>query len=236
MTYVHQLVFGFYPYIALAVFVVGSIVRFDHGQYTWRSGSSQLLRAKALRWGSNLFHVGILLLFVGHLFGLLTPPAVYHALGLSSSAKQILAMAAGGLFGLVCFAGLTILVWRRLYDPRIRATSTPMDIFILLLIHVQLILGLATIPLSMHHLDGNNMVLLGEWAQRIVTFQDGAAAQIADVHWIFKLHIFLGLTMFLVFPFSRLVHIWSAPVWYVGRRYQVVRRAGNGAARQGAGR
>src|SRR5512145_607098 len=236
MTYVHQLAFGFYPYIALAVFVVGSIVRFDHGQYTWRSGSSQLLRAKSLRWGSNVFHGGILLLFVGHLFGLLTPPAVYHALGLSSSAKQILAMAAGGLFGLVCFVGLTILVWSRLCDPRIRATSTPMDIFILLLIYVQLILGLATIPLSMLHLDGHNMVLLGDWAQRIVTFQDGAAAQIVGVHWIFKLHIFLGLTMFLVFPFSRLVHIWSAPVWYVGRRYQVVRRAGNGAARQGAGR
>jgi nitrate reductase gamma subunit len=228
---IHEFLFGYYPYIAFSVFLVGSLLRFDREQYTWRSGSSQLLRRRTLRVGSNLFHIGILLLLMGHLVGLLTPPAVYHALGLTTSAKQILAMAAGGVFGTLCFIGLTMLVLRRLLDPRIRATSSPMDIAILLLIYAQLMLGLWTIPVSMHHLDGENMVKLADWAQHIVTLRPGAAAYIADVDLIFKLHIFLGMTIFLVFPFSRLVHIWSAPVGYLGRPYQVVRRRGNGLAR-----
>ena len=203
MSYLNTLLFGYYPYVTMSVFIIGSIARYDRDQYTWRTGSSQLLRAKELRLGSNLFHIGILLLFVGHFVGLLTPPAVYHGLGLSTSAKQILAVVAGGVFGGVCAKGIYILIRRRLTDARIRATSSRMDIFILLLIGVQLALGLLTLPISISHSDGANMLLLSEWAQRIVTFRSGAADQISDIGIIFKLHLFLGMTIFLVFPFSR---------------------------------
>lgn len=224
LQFVQGLLFGVYPYVAFSVFLLGSLIRFDHGQYSWRSGSSQLLRRRQLMLGSNLFHVGILLLFLGHFFGMLTPPAVYHAFGLTSGAKQMLAIVAGGLFGGICFVGMTLLVHRRLFDARIRNTSSPSDIFILLLLYVQLILGLATIPFSLQHADGSTMLLLADWAQRIVTFRPGAAAAVSGVAWVYKLHIFLGLTMFLVFPFTRLVHIWSAPIWYLGRKgYQIVR-------------
>ncbi|MGZ4992086.1 MAG: respiratory nitrate reductase subunit gamma, partial [Methylobacter sp.] len=211
MDYLNTLLFGYYPYIAISVFFIGSLARYDRDQYTWRTGSSQFLRAKELRLGSNLFHIGILLLFVGHFIGLLTPPAVYHALGLSTSAKQILAVIAGGVFGGVCLRGIIILIRRRLTDARIRATSGRMDIFILLLIGVQLALGLMTLPISLYHYDGANMLLLAEWAQRIVTFRSGAADQVSEIGFIFKLHLFLGQTLFLVFPFSRLVHVWSVP-------------------------
>ncbi len=224
MDYLNTLLFGYYPYIAISVFFIGSLARYDRDQYTWRTGSSQFLRAKELRLGSNLFHIGILLLFVGHFFGLLTPPAVYHALGLTTSAKQILAVVAGGVFGSVCLRGIYILIRRRLTDARIRATSSRMDIFILLLIGVQLLLGLLTLPISIYHYDGANMLLLGEWAQRIVTFRSGAADQVSDIGLIFKLHLFLGQTLFVVFPFSRLVHVWSVPLGYIMRPYQVVRR------------
>ncbi|MFZ2406555.1 MAG: respiratory nitrate reductase subunit gamma [Methylobacter sp.] len=224
MDYLNTLLFGYYPYIAISVFFIGSLARYDRDQYTWRTGSSQFLRADELRLGSNLFHIGILLLFVGHFVGLLTPPAVYHALGLSTSAKQILAVVAGGVFGGVCLKGIIILIRRRLTDARIRATSSRMDIFILLLIAVQLALGLLTLPISLYHYDGANMLLLGEWAQRIVTFRSGAADQVSEMGIIFKLHLFLGQTLFLVFPFSRLVHVWSVPLGYVTRPYQVVRR------------
>ncbi|MGZ4968563.1 MAG: respiratory nitrate reductase subunit gamma [Methylobacter sp.] len=224
MDYLNTLLFGYYPYIAISVFFIGSLARYDRDQYTWRTGSSQFLRAKELRLGSNLFHIGILLLFVGHFVGLLTPPAVYHALGLSTSAKQILAVVAGGVFGGVCLRGIIILIRRRLTDARIRATSSRMDIFILLLIGVQLALGLLTLPISLYHYDGANMLLLAEWAQRIVTFRSGAADQVSEIGFIFKLHLFLGQTLFLVFPFSRLVHVWSVPLGYVTRPYQVVRR------------
>jgi nitrate reductase gamma subunit len=222
--FLYQIFFGYYPYVALSVFLVGSLVRFDHGQYTWRSGSSQLLRKKTLRVGSICFHLGILAIFGGHFVGLLTPKEVYHAVGLSTEVKQLLAMAAGGIFGLVCLLGMTLLIWRRLADPRIRATSSAMDIAILLILYAQLILGLSTIVVSTHHLDGSVMVALAEWAQRIVTLRGGAAELVVPVHWIYKAHILLGLTIVVLFPFSRLVHIWSAPIWYVARPYQVVRR------------
>ena len=229
----HILVFGYYPYFAATVFLAGSLIRFDREQYTWRSGSSQLLRRRQLVLGSVLFHVGILLLFLGHLVGLLTPKEIYHAFGLSSGVKQVMAIVAGGLFGVCCFIGLTMLLHRRLFDPRIRRTSSLMDIAILAILWVQLVLGLVTLPFSWAHREGGEiMVLLSLWAQKIVTFQADAAIYVADVPWVYQLHIFLGLTIFLIFPFSRLVHIWSAPIDYLGRRgYQVVRvRDGSRAA------
>jgi nitrate reductase gamma subunit len=220
----NDLLFGYYPYVAMTVFFLGSLVRYERSQYTWRTGSSQLLRTGELRLGSNLFHIGILMLFAGHFVGLLTPPDVYHALGLSTSAKQVLAIVAGGVFGGICAWGLFLLIRRRLTEPRIRAATGRMDLVVMGLIAVQLALGLFTLPVSLFHLDGGNMLLLAEWAQRIVTFRSGAADLIAGVNLIFKLHLFFGITLFLVFPFSRLVHIWSVPIGYLARPYQVVRQ------------
>lgn len=222
--FLNQFLYGFYPYICLAVFVIGTILRFEHGQYSWRSGSSQLLRRRQLIMGSVLFHVGILVIFFGHLVGLLTPIWVFDALGVSHSAKQMLAIVVGGGAGAMCLIGILLLIHRRLFDARIRATSSAGDTSILLILFLQLLLGLATIPVSMQHLDGHEMVKFMTWAQRILTFRGGAAEFVADAHPIFKAHLFLGLTIFLVFPFTRLVHIFSAPVWYLGRRgYQLVR-------------
>lgn len=221
--FLNQALFGIYPYIALSVFLLGSLIRFDREQYTWRSKSSQLLRRKQMVAGSVMFHLGILGIFFGHLFGLLTPIAVFDSLGVAHSFKQALAIGAGGLFGLICLAGISLLLHRRLFDSRIRKTSSFGDIAILSILFVQLLLGLATIFVSLGHMDGHEMVKFMAWAQYIVTFRPEAAAFIADVHPIFKLHIFLGLTIFLVFPFTRLVHIWSAPVGYAFRRYQIVR-------------
>ena len=224
--YLNSFVFGIYPYIAVGVMIFGSILRYDRDPYSWKADSSQLLRRKGLRWGSNLFHIGILLLFFGHLVGLLTPHWVYEPF-VTAGQKQILAMTAGGIFGAFCFIGMVILIHRRWSDPRIRATTKPMDMIILLLLFVQLILGLFTIPQSAKHLDGSSMIALAEWAQHIVTFRSGAAAFIVPEHWVFKLHIALGLTIFLVFPFTRLVHVFSAPVKYLARPgYQIVRKRG----------
>lgn len=222
--FLNQFFFGYYPYVCLAVFFIGSLLRFEHGQHSWRSGSSQLLRRRQLMIGSVLFHVGILIIFAGHFVGLLTPIAVFDALGISHGAKQMLAIVAGGLAGLMCLVGIAMLTHRRLFDARIRATSSFGDTAVLLILFAQLLLGLATIPVSMQHLDGHEMTKFMEWAQRIWTFRGGAADLVADAHPIFKAHLTLGLTIFLVFPFTRLVHIFSAPVWYLGRRgYQLVR-------------
>lgn len=224
MSYLDNLLFGYYPYIALTVFLLGSLIRFDRDQYTWKSDSSQLLRASQLRWGSNLFHVGILFLFFGHTVGMLTPHFVYEPF-ISAGAKQLLAMVSGGLFGLLGFVGVTLLLHRRLTDPRIRKHSKTSDIVLLVLLWLQFALGLSTIPLSAQHLDGSMMLKLAEWAQRIVTFRPGAPELLAEAGWVFKAHMFLGMSIFLIFPFTRLVHVWSgfATLAYVTRPYQVVR-------------
>jgi nitrate reductase gamma subunit len=224
--YLNHFFFGIYPYITILVMIIGSIMRYDRDQYTWKASSSQMLRNKGMRLGSNLFHVGIILLFFGHLVGLLTPEPVYH-LVMTAGTKQIMAMLAGGIFGTICLVGLVILLHRRLTDPRIRATSQPMDIILLVILLVQLLLGLLTIPYSAQHLDGSSMVALANWAQYIMTFRSGAADFITAEAWVFKAHIFLGLTIFLIFPFTRLVHMLSAPIKYFFRTgYQVVRRRG----------
>ena len=224
MNILDQFLFGFYPYLCLAVFLLGSLIRFDREQYTWKSDSSEMLRRGQLRLGSILFHVGVLFLFFGHFFGMLTPHFVYERF-LSAGDKQLLAMISGGAAGVAAFVGLTILLHRRLADPRIRVNSRASDIMIVVLLWLQLALGLATIPLSAQHLDGSMMLRLAEWAQRIVTFRTGAVELLAGAGYIFKAHMFLGMTIFLVFPFTRLVHVWSgfAAAGYLLRAWQVVR-------------
>lgn len=226
-TAINSALFGWYPYLCLTVFLLGSLIRFDREQYTWKTGSSQLLRRRQLRWGSNMFHVGILVIFFGHLVGLLTPIAVFDAFGIPHGFKQGMAIVVGGVAGIICFIGISLLAHRRLFDPRIRANSSFGDTAILLLLWVQLTLGLLTIFVSLGHMDGHEMTKFMSWAQGILLFQPSSAAYVADVNPIFKLHLLLGMTIFLVFPFTRLVHVWSAPVWYLGRTgYQVVRSRG----------
>jgi nitrate reductase gamma subunit len=200
------------------------LIRFDRDQYTWKSDSSQLLRTGQLRLGSNLFHVGVLFLFFGHTVGMLTPHFLYEPF-ISAGAKQLLAMVSGGLFGVLGFVGVTILLHRRLSDERIRINSKTSDIVLLVLLWLQLLLGLATIPLSAQHLDGSMMMRLAEWAQRILTFRAGAPELLAEAGPIFKLHMLLGMSIFLVFPFTRLVHVWSGfgAAAYLVRPYQLVR-------------
>ena len=224
--YMNQFFFGIYPYIAITVFFLGSLLRYDRDQYTWKASSSQLLRKKDMRLGSNLFHIGIIALFFGHLFGLLTPHWAYHSF-ISAGTKQMLAMTAGGIFGITCLAGMILLIRRRMLDARIRATSQATDLPILLLLFVQLVLGLLTIPFSAQHLDGSSMLALANWAQHLVTFQGDAASFVIGEALVFKIHLVLGLTLFLVFPFTRLVHVWSAPLQYLTRSgYQIVRKRG----------
>ena len=224
MNALNYFLFGVYPYIAFTVFLVGSLIRFDRDQYTWKSDSSQLLKAGQLRIGSNLFHVGVLFLFFGHLFGMLTPHFLYEYF-LDAGSKQMMAMVSGGIAGVLGFIGVSVLLHRRLFEPRIRINSKTSDIVLLVLLWLQLALGLATIPLSAQHLDGSMMMKLAGWAQTIVTFKSGAPEMLAQAGVIFKLHMFLGMTVFFIFPFTRLVHVWSGfgTVAYLVRPYQVVR-------------
>ncbi len=222
--FINQLAFGWYPYLAVTVLVVGSILRFDKDQYSWRSQSSQFLRRRQMVIGSNLFHMGILVLLVGHFVGLLTPINVFDTLRISHGFKQTAALVVGGIAGVAAFIGCTLLLHRRLFDPRIRRSSSFGDIAVLVLIWLQLVLGILTTWWTLEHLDGSEMVRFMGWAQGILRLDPAAPQQIQNVALVYKLHIVLGLTLFLITPFTRLVHIWSAPIWFLLRPgYQIVR-------------
>jgi nitrate reductase gamma subunit len=221
----HNFLYGVYPYIALSVFLLGSWLRFDREQYTWKSDSSQLLSKANMRLGSNLFHVGIIAVFFGHAVGLLTPHIIFRTLGLSDMNHQMIAIWAGSIFGGLCLIGGAILWIRRMFNVRVSAASRGSDKFILTWLLITLLIGLSTIPVSIGHANNNNpgvMIALAEWVQSIIYLHPNPSL-LRGVDTIFKVHLFFGMTVFLVFPFTRMVHVWSAPFGYVGRPYQIVR-------------
>jgi len=227
MTYLHNFVFGVYPYIALVVFLLGSLIRFEREQYTWKSDSSQLLTKSNMRLASNLFHVGVLCIFGGHVVGLLVPHAVFQALGISDMLHQMAAIWAGTVFGVVALIGVLMLLVRRLFNPLVSAASRTSDKFILIWILLTLILGLCTIPYSWGHANKGNadvMITLANWVQSIIYLHPNPAL-LLQVDHVYKTHIFCGMTLFLVFPFTRMVHVWSGfgALTYAVRPYQLVR-------------
>ncbi len=221
----HNLIFGVYPYVATTVFLLGSWIRFDHEQYTWKSDSSQLLSKPYMRFASNAFHIGVLGLFGGHVVGLLTPHEIFQGIGVGDMAHQWLAIIAGSLFGLLCLTGAVTLWLRRLFNNRVRAASRWMDINILGWLALTAAVGLSTIPVSIGHATSGNpdvMLVLAEWVQSIIYLHPNPDLM-RGMGAIYKLHLFLGMSVFLFFPFTRLVHVWSAPFAYLARPYQLVR-------------
>jgi nitrate reductase gamma subunit len=222
--YVNALLFGVYPYVCLVVLLIGSLIRFDREPYTWKSDSSQMLRKGQLRLGSNLFHYGVIIVILGHFVGFLAPHWTVDW-ALSPVGHQLLAMVVGGIAGLVAIVGLTILLARRLGDPRIRLNSRKWDIAVALMLWLQLALGLLTVPLSAFHMDGALFEILTSYVKAVVTLNSGAAALMLGVPLIYKLHLLLGFTLFLVSPFTRMIHIGSGAgaIAYLFRPYQIVR-------------
>jgi nitrate reductase gamma subunit len=222
---INFLIFGIMPYAVLAVALIGTIARYERDPFTWKTSSSQLLRRKQLMWGSVLFHVGIIVLFFGHLIGLFTPIWLLDALGISYGFKQWIAVIVGGIAGLAAFVGATMLLHRRLFDVRIRVNSSFADIAILAAIWLQIVVGMGTIVLTLQHMDGSKMVQFMTWSQSVMGLQLNAWLEVVNVHWMYKLHIFLGMVIVAAFPFTRLVHMLSVPIRYVTLRpgYQIVR-------------
>jgi nitrate reductase gamma subunit len=221
----HEFIFGAYPYLAGTIFLAGSWLRFDREQYTWKSDSTQLLSKSGIRAASNLFHVGIIAIFFGHLVGMLTPHSWFQAAGISDLQHQYIAIVAGVIFGGMTLIGGLMLFLRRINNPRIRAAGRKRDVFTIGWLVATVILGLSTIPWSLGHAaEGNpgTMLVLVEWVQSVAVLQPNPAL-VANVDMVYKLHIFFGMTVFLIFPFTRLVHVWSVPLGYLGRAYQIVR-------------
>jgi nitrate reductase gamma subunit len=220
MHFLNMFFFDIYPYIAGTVFLVGSWLRYDYGQYTWRAASSQMLDRKGMNLASNLFHIGILGIFAGHFLGMLTPHWMYEA-WLPIDVKQKMAMIAGGACGVMTLVGGLLLLKRRLFSPRVRhhrsgySDPLPADGAVCAGSADHSVLGPA------YGRQRNDEA--GRLGAVVVTFHGGASEHLDGVAFIFRVHLVLGMTLFVLFPFSRLVHIWSAPVEYLTRKYQIVR-------------
>ncbi|OWT66461.1 respiratory nitrate reductase subunit gamma [Candidimonas nitroreducens] len=227
----NQFLFGIYPYICLTVLLLGSLIRFDREPYSWKSDSSQILHKAELRFGSNLFHYGVIVVVLGHFVGFLMPEPLVLWL-MSPTQHQLLAMLVGGVAGIVAIIGLTVLIHRRLAYRRIRSNSRKWDITIVIMLWLQLALGILTVPYSAQDMSGAHFEVLVHYVQGVVLFHNSAAL-LQGMPWVYQLHIFLGFTIFLVSPFTRMVHIWSGvgSLAYLFRPYQLVRKRGRSEAR-----
>ena len=225
----HFLIFGVLPYVVIAVLVVGSLLRFILAPYSWKSQSSEILDKKDLFWGANLFHIGVIFLFCGHCFGLFTPTAWLNAVGLTPRLHQWMEIIAGGASAALAVAGLLLLTWRRLSNGRVRTASRPSDFWVLFLLLAVIILGICCVVNSYFtDRSGATIILFGEWVRGLFTFDYEAWQKILLVPDWQKWHIFVGLIIFLIVPFTRLVHIWSGhlSVFYLVRPHQIMRANG----------
>jgi nitrate reductase gamma subunit len=221
--YINNLLFTYLPHIAMAVFWFGLITRIVLTSKSIQANSSQFLSKKGLRLGSSLFHFAIIMVFIGHFTGLFTPESLYH-LVISTEMKRILAIIMGSVFGLLSITGIIILIVRRTRNDRIRLNSSFQDYFVVFLLLVEMTLGMMSITQTASS-SVENYAALGIWAQKIITFQPDAASVIADHSIIYKIHIVVGLFIFIVFPYTKLMHMIMMPVaYYIRSGYQLVRK------------
>ncbi|GAX91404.1 respiratory nitrate reductase subunit gamma [Effusibacillus lacus] len=222
MSALDQFLWVIYPYMMLTIFVVGHIYRYKTDQLAWTAKSSEFLEKKSLKWGSMLFHIGIFLVFLGHVAGLLVPKAVTEAFGISERLYHLGAVYGGTLAGLMTVAGISILLFRRVTNKRVRITSSTSDMLVAILLFAVIGMGLlATV--------GHNMlssydyrVTISPWVRGILTFTPDASLM-TGVPIFFKLHVLLAFAIFGVWPFTRLVHVWSVPLAYFRRSYILYR-------------
>ncbi len=221
--FINNLLFTYLPHISMTLFWFGLITRIVKSPQSLQAESSQFLSKKGQRWGGNLFHYGILMVFIGHFTGLFTPENFYH-LFMTTATKKVLAVTMGSIFGTAALVGVIILLIRRLKNERIRINSKPQDVLLLVLLLVEMVLGMISITITTGS-SVENYAELGEWAQKVITFQPDAGTLIAGHSLIYKLHIVVGLFIFMIFPYTKLMHMFVMPVAYFFRSsYQMLRR------------
>lgn len=224
MTWGSQFLWVIYPYIILILFIVGLYYRYQTDQFGWTAKSSEMLEKKKLRLGSNLFHIGIIFVFFGHVGGILIPKSWLLALGVSDHLYHLMALSLGTVAGLMTLIGCIILVIRRLTVVRIRRTSSFGDMLSIILLTLIVVVGMLA---TLFNMGGSGEFdyreTIGPWLRGVLIFRPDYTLM-STVPVIFKIHVVLGLALFAVFPFTRLVHMLSMPIKYLGRSYVVYRR------------
>ncbi|MDQ0154030.1 respiratory nitrate reductase subunit gamma [Robertmurraya andreesenii] len=213
------------PYIVLTIFIGGHIYRYQHDQFGWTSKSSELLEKKLLRIGSNLFHWGIIFVFGGHVMGLLIPIEVYETMGVSEHQYHTIALIGGIPAGIAAAIGLLILCYRRMTVRRLVVTSTKGDWVSLICLVIVVLSGMSATFLNIDSQGFDYRTTIGPWLRGVLTFRADASLM-ADVPLWFKIHILAVFGIFAAWPFTRLVHVFSAPLRYLSRSYVIYRKRG----------
>lgn len=219
MTLWHTLIFTVFPYICLTTFVVGHVYRYVTDRFGWNARSSEFLEKKSLFYGSFLFHFGIIATFIGHAGGLLVPQRMLDRVGITAQTHMLIAHWNGLAVGMAAFAGILVLGWRRWKQPRLKMVTTPNDIVTLAALTVVIATGLYNVLFS----DYNVLYSVAPWIRGIVTFTPDSTLML-DVPLSFRIHVTAAWALLAFSPFTRLVHIWSVPLFYLVRPFIVFRR------------
>ena len=212
------------PYVALTLFVAGHVWRYRYDKFGWTSRSTQLLESRWLAWGSLLFHYGALAAIAGHALGLLIPDRLTAAAGVSESGYHVLSAVAGSVAGVVCVAGLVILVIRRAYFPRVRRTTSPLDVAVYVLLAVVIGLGIGeTLAVNAFGSGYDYRASVAIWFRGLFVL-DPRADLMVSAPLVYQVHAASAWLLYALWPFSRLVHAWSLPLQYLGRPYVLYRR------------
>lgn len=212
------------PYIALTIFVVGHVWRWRVDQFGWTSRTSQVLESRLLRLGSPLFHLGAFAAIGGHVLGLLVPKTWTEAAGVDEHLYHLVSVVAGTVAGLMVVAGLALLLARRFTSPRVRRTTTRADKVLFAVLAVVILLGMsATIGANLLGGGYDYRATIAVWFRGVLTFHPDPGLM-ADVPLIFQAHALSAWLLAAIWPFTRLVHVWSAPIAYLWRPYVVYRR------------
>ncbi|NRQ37075.1 respiratory nitrate reductase subunit gamma [Nonomuraea sp. NN258] len=223
------------PYIALTVFVVGHVWRWRTDQFGWTTRTSQVLESRLLRLGSPLFHLGAFAAIGGHVLGLLVPKAWTEAVGVDEHLYHLVSVSAGTVAGVMVVAGLGLLLARRLTRPRVRRATTRTDKLLFAVLAVVIALGMsATIGANLLGGGYDYRADIAVWFRGVLTFRPDPALM-ADVPLVFQLHALSAWLLAAIWPFTRLVHVWSAPIAYLWRPYVVYRRRTPRAGTERAG-
>lgn len=221
----NQFLWVIFPYICMAVFVVGHIFRYRHDKFGWTAKSSEFIEKKQLMIGSLLFHIGIIPVILGHVAGLGIPKEWTRAIGVSDHMYHMGAIWGGGFFGVVTLAGMLILTSRRITHRNVRKLSSASDIIVnCLLLFIVFIGCYASLVTNNLNPGFDYRDSISVWFRSLLIFRPEAGFM-ASVPFTFKLHILAGFLIFAMWPFTRLVHVWSVPLNYVGRSYILYRRS-----------
>lgn len=211
------------PYVAITLFVAGHVWRYRSDKFGWTSRSTQLLESRWLAWGSNLFHYGALAAIAGHVLGILIPDWLTAAVGISEGAYHVLSAVAGSIAGVACAAGLVILAVRRAYFPRVRRTTSPTDVAVYVLLAVVIGLGLAeTLVVNAFGSAYDYRASVAIWFRGIFVL-DPRTDVMVSAPLLYQVHAASAWLLYALWPFSRLVHVWSLPLQYLGRPYILYR-------------